>query len=88
MTVNYEKNFQFLDIVGFNGNGEEVGEFEMFQSMNLNRPAIGTEAPHTYQTRGVYRTKTTASQDFPAPWELKNIIPWDEFKVRYLIFLT
>jgi len=83
MTVNYEKNFQFLDIVGFNGNGEEVGEFEMFQSMNLNRPAIGTEVPHTYQTRGVYRTKTSwRRRDFPAPWELKNIIPWDEFKVR------
>ena len=83
MTVDYEKNFQYLDIVGFNGNGEEVGEFEMFQSMNLNRPAIGTEVPHTYQTRGVYRSKTTwRRRDFPAPWELKNIIPWDKFKDR------
>ena len=83
MTVDYEKNFQYLDIVGFNGNGEEVGEFEMFQSMNLNRPAIGTEVPHTYQTRGVYRTKTTwRRRDFPAPWELKNIIPWEKFKDR------
>jgi len=83
MTVDYDKNFQYLDIVGFNGNGEEVGEFEMFQSKNLNRPAIGTEVPHTYQTRGVYRTKTTwRRRDFPAPWELKNIIPWDKFKDR------
>ncbi len=83
MTVDYDKNFQYIDIVGFNGNGEEVGEFEMFQSKNLNRPAIGTEVPHTYQTRGVYRTKTTwRRRDFPAPWELKNIIPWDKFKDR------
>lgn len=83
MTVDYEKNFRYLDVVGFNGNGEEVGEFERFQKMNLNRPAIGTEVPHTYQTRGVYRTKTTwRRRDFPAPWELKNFIPWDEFKKR------
>lgn len=83
MTVDYEKNFKYLDVVGFNGNGEEVGEFERFQKMNLNRPAIGTEVPHTYQTRGVYRTKTTwRRRDFPAPWELKNFIPWDEFKKR------
>lgn len=83
MTVDYEKNFKYLDVVGFNGNGEEVGEFEKFQEMNLNRPAVGTEVPHTYQTRGVYRTKTTwRRRDFPAPWELKNFIPWDKFKSR------
>lgn len=83
MTVDYEKNFKYLDIVGFNGNGEEVGEFEKFQEMNLNRPAVGTEVPHTYQTRGVYRTQTTwRRRDFPAPWELKSNIPWDKFKSR------
>lgn len=83
MTVDYEKNFKYLDVVGFNGNGEEVGEFEKFQEMNLSRPAIGTEVPHTYQTRGVYRTKTTwRRRDFPAPWELKANIPWDKFKSR------
>ena len=83
MTVDYEKNFKYLDIVGFNGNGEEVGEFEKFQEMNINRPAIGTEVPHTYQTRGVYRTQTTwRRRDFPAPWELKSNIPWDKFKSR------
>ncbi len=83
MTADYEKNFQYLDVVGFNGNGEEVGEFERFQEMNPGRPAVGTEVPHTYQTRGVYRTKTTwRRRDFPAPWELKNFIPWDKFKSR------
>jgi len=83
MKTDYSKSFQFLDIVGFNGNGEEVGEFEMFQEMKLNRSAIGTEVPHTYQTRGVYRTKTAwRRRDFTAPWELKSFIPWDEFKKR------
>ena len=83
MSVNYEKNFKYLDLVGFNGNGEEVGEFERFQNMNLNRPAIATETPHTYQTRGVYRTKTTwRRRDFPAPWELNSKISWDKFSSR------
>jgi len=83
MSVDYEKNFKYLDIIGFNGNGEEVGEFEKFNTMNLNRCAIGTEVPHTYQTRGVYRTRTAwRRRDFPAPWELKTKIPWDTFKSR------
>lgn len=83
MSVDYEQNFKYLDIVGFNGNGEEFGEFEKFQKMNLNRCAIGTEVPHTYQTRGVYKTKTTwRRRDFPAPWELNPKIPWDKFKTR------
>lgn len=83
MTVDYEKNFKYLDIVGFNGNGEEVGEFEKFQNLNLGRCAIATEIPHTYQTRGVYRTKTAwRRRDFPAPWELKSKISWEKFKDR------
>lgn len=83
MEVDYDKNFQYLDIVGFNGNGEEVGEFEKFGQMKQNRCAVGTEVPHTYQTRGVYRTKTTwRRRDFPAPWELKSKIPWEKFKAR------
>jgi beta-galactosidase len=83
MAVDYAKNFQYLDIVGFNGNGEEVGEFEKFQEMNLNRCAVGTEVPHTYQTRGVYWSKTTwRRRDFPAPWELSSKISWEKFKNR------
>lgn len=83
MKTDYSRNFQYLDIVGFNGNGEEVGEFEKFNEMKLGRCAIGTEVPHTYQTRGVYRTRTAwRRRDFPAPWELKSYIPWDSFKKR------
>lgn len=62
-----------LDIKGFNGDGEEIGVFENFHNKNLKTPMIGTEVPHTYQTRGVYRTKTNwRRRDFPAKWELQH----------------
>lgn len=83
MDVDYDKNFRFLDMVGFNGNGEEVGEFEKFGKLNPERFGVGTEVPHTYQTRGVYRTKTQwRRRDFPAPWEQRSKIKWEDFKHR------
>lgn len=83
MKVDYDRNFKYLDIVGFNGNGEEVGEYEKFAAMNLGKCGLGTETPHTYQTRGVYRTLTKwRRRDFPAPWESKNIDKWKEFEER------
>lgn len=83
MSVDYDKNFRFLDLIGFNGNGEEVGEFEKFEKNNPHLFGIGTEVPHTYQTRGVYRTITAwRRRDFPAPWEQKSQIKWDDFKHR------
>lgn len=82
MQADYESEFLALDIVGFNGNGEEVGEFERFHEKYPDVCAIATEVPHTYQTRGVYRTKTQwRRRDFPAPWE-KGDIKWDQFKHR------
>ena len=83
MSVDYEKNFGMLDVVGFNGNGEEVGEFEKFRNDFPSVCAVATEVPHTYQTRGVYRTKTQwRRRDFPAPWEKKDPIKWDKFEKR------
>ena len=83
MSVDYDKNFRFLDLIGFNGNGEEVGEFEKFEKNMPHLFGIATEVPHTYQTRGVYRTKTAwRRRDFPAPWEQKSQIKWDDFKHR------
>ncbi|MGL5773456.1 MAG: sugar-binding domain-containing protein [Bacteroidales bacterium] len=82
MKADYASGFLALDIVGFNGNGEEVGEFERFHEKFPEVCAIATEVPHTYQTRGVYRTKTQwRRRDFPAPWE-KGAINWEEFKHR------
>ncbi|MCD6355153.1 MAG: DUF4982 domain-containing protein, partial [Prolixibacteraceae bacterium] len=64
-----------LDIKGFNGDGEEKGVFEKFHAKEPLMPMIATEVPHTYQTRGVYRTTTNwRRRDFPAQWEIKS---WD-----------
>ena len=83
MLTDYSKNFSGIDIVGFNGNGEEVGEFESFRKKFPNRCAVATEVPHTYQTRGVYRSKTQwRRRDFPAPWERKDGRSWESFKDR------
>lgn len=64
-----------LDLKGFNGDGEEKNVFEEFHAIEPTIPMIATEVPHTYQTRGVYRTTTHwRRRDFPASWELKQ---WD-----------
>jgi beta-galactosidase len=62
-----------LDVKGFNGDGEEKNVFEEYHAKFPESPMIGTEVPHTYQTRGVYRTKTHwRRKDFPAMWEIKG----------------
>ncbi|GGZ92098.1 sugar-binding domain-containing protein [Algibacter mikhailovii] len=62
-----------LDIKGFNGDGEEIGRFESYHEKHPTVPIIGTEVPHTYQTRGVYRTITNwRRRDFPAKWEIRK----------------
>ena len=61
-----------LDVKGFNGDGEEIGTYEEFHAKFPEVPVIGTEVPHTYQTRGIYRTVTQwRRKDFPAPWEIE-----------------
>ena len=82
MKTDYQKKFNYLDIIGFNGNGEEIGELEHFHKNYPTLCAIATEVPHTYQTRGVYRSQTQwRRRDFPAPWEKGNI-NWEQFKHR------
>ncbi|WP_282124709.1 sugar-binding domain-containing protein [Algibacter mikhailovii] len=62
-----------LDIKGFNGDGEEIGRYESYHEEYPMVPIIATEVPHTYQTRGVYRTQTHwRRKDFPAKWEIKG----------------
>lgn len=55
----------YLDIAGFNANGEGRFDIANFHAEQPGKLAIGTEIPHTRQTRGVYRTKT-------------SYMPWDE----------
>lgn len=62
-----------LDVKGFNGDGEEIGVYESYHAKFPDVPMIGTEVPHTYQTRGVYKTQTHwRRKDFPAPWEINS----------------
>lgn len=47
-----------IDISGFNSEGEKRGVFEKFHEEFPHRPILGTEEPHTRQTRGVYKTQS------------------------------
>lgn len=47
-----------VDVTGFNGKAEEPGFLENFKARHPERPIVLTEVPHTYQTRGFYRTLT------------------------------
>ena len=53
----------YMDIMGINGDSEEKGFFENFKVGN--KPFIATEAPHTWQVRGFYRTKTWYRDGYP-----------------------
>lgn len=46
-----------VDIAGFNGRSERPGTLEEFKLENPDKCIVLTEVPHTYQTRGFYRTK-------------------------------
>ena len=47
-----------IDIAGFNSEAEKIGTFENYHKQFPNRPLLGTEMPHTRQTRGVYLTQS------------------------------
>ncbi len=48
----------YVDIAGFNGEGEEIGVIKKFHDEHPDKTVLGTEMPHTRQTRCVYRTIT------------------------------
>ena len=61
---------KYLDIAGFNANGEGRFDLAKFHREQPKKAAIGTEIPHTRQTRGVYRTRTSYhSWDKADAWE-------------------
>lgn len=71
----------YLDVAGFNGHGENKGYLANFHKKHPNKVLVGTEITHSYQTRGIYRTKTWyRSRDFIAPWE--NDKTWDRIKSK------
>lgn len=48
-------NSNDMDVIGINGGSEKMS---FFKRPPPNRPFVSTEAPHTWQVRGYYRTQT------------------------------
>ncbi len=48
-----------LDVVGYNGGGGSAFAYEKDHETYPDRIMVATEVPHSYQTRGVYRTKSS-----------------------------
>lgn len=72
---------RYVDVVGFNGEGEMPGVLETFHQQHPDKPLLGTEITHTLQTRGVYYARTSyRTRDFPAPWE--EGVKWEDFKSK------
>lgn len=64
-------NPEDMDIQGVNG-GSETKSF--IESKTFDKPFISTEAPHTWQTRGYYRTHTWwRDNELPGTYELPNL---------------
>ena len=64
-------NPEDMDIEGVNG-GSETKSF--IESKTFDKPFISTEAPHTWQTRGYYRTQTWwRDNELPGTYELPNL---------------
>jgi len=47
-----------LDVVGYNGGGGSVFQYDEDRETYPDRIMLATEVPHTFQTRGVYRTRS------------------------------
>ncbi|GGD04674.1 glycoside hydrolase family 2 TIM barrel-domain containing protein [Hyunsoonleella pacifica] len=64
-------NPEDMDIQGVNG-GSETKSF--IENKRFEKPFISTEAPHTWQTRGYYRTQTWwRDNELPGTYELPNL---------------
>ncbi|WP_016957717.1 glycoside hydrolase family 2 TIM barrel-domain containing protein [Catenovulum agarivorans] len=55
MVTSGSSNKEDMEVVGVNGGSENKNFLEGFE---YDKPFISTEAPHTWQTRGYYRTQT------------------------------
>lgn len=64
-------NPEDMDITGVNG-GSETKSF--IDGRTFDKPFISTEAPHTWQTRGYYRTQTWwRDNELPGTYPLPNL---------------
>ncbi|WP_044639659.1 sugar-binding domain-containing protein [Siansivirga zeaxanthinifaciens] len=64
-------NPEDMEITGING-GSETKSF--IESAKFDKPFVSTEAPHTWQTRGYYRTHTWwRDNELPGTYDLPNL---------------
>ena len=90
VTIGASHDARIVDIAGFNGVGEGKNVLEEANANHPDWPIIGTEVPHSWQTRGIYRTKTwIRGRDYPAPWNPERMgVEVDTNTVYYVDDLT
>ncbi|MBK0383604.1 DUF4982 domain-containing protein [Pedobacter sp. SD-b] len=71
-------NSDDMDVIGVNG-GSETQKF--IETANFKKPFLSTEAPHTWQTRGYYRTQTWWRDGI-----LKNTYPLPDLTKKEIFF--
>jgi len=69
----------FMDLEGVNGASEK----QTFYTKTPDKPFVATEAPHTWQVRGYYRTKTWYRDGYPnkrqAPFPCPDLTETERF---------
>jgi beta-galactosidase len=75
---------EYMDVFGVNGGSEKQG---FYTNERPNKPFVATEAPHTWQTRGYYRTKTWFRDGYPnkgqQPFELPDLTKNEVFNFEW-----
>ena len=65
---------EYMDVFGVNGGSEKQS---FYKQRRPDKPFLATEAPHTWQTRGYYRTKTWFRDGYPnerqQPFDLPDL---------------
>jgi len=71
---------EVMDVVGVNGKSEKRA---FFGNWNSDKPFVATEAPHTWQVRGFYRTQTWFRDGCPSrrqdPFDIPDLTPAEIF---------
>ena len=74
-----------MDVLGVNGNSESQKFFKRGPS---DKPFVATEAPHTWQVRGYYKSRTWYRDGFPNkrqdPFETPDLTPREIFTQAFL----
>ena len=71
MVTSGTANPEDMDVIGINGGSERK---TFFENANFKKPFLSTEAPHTWQTRGYYRTQSWFRDGYnPRYYELPKL---------------